>query len=194
MNSIQCFETDLEAIIGAPTEVRPFVCDGSPLDCKVFIVGFNPATSMQMEFWQFWRSGYGFDKKAWFNAYKEERKQRPLKPGKTRRNILSNSRRVIEWILEEASPVTCLETNIYAAPTECAVDLGSEKRITAPFDFLMERIQPQLIVVHGDDAANHIRNRSFFRHLIFVPHFSRGWSQEKARSLGREIRSKCSNV
>ena len=191
MSDIHCFETELAAIIGNPTEVRPFVCDGSPLDCEVFIVGFNPATSMQMDFWQFWRSGYGFNKEAWLIAYKEERKHRPLTPGKTRRNLLSNSRRIIEWILDETSSVRCLETNIYAAPTENAIDLVSEKRITAPFDFLMEKIQPRLIVVHGEEAAEHIKNKRLIGRSIFVPHFSRGWSQEKARALGREIRNAC---
>ncbi len=38
------FGSELEALIERPTALRPFVCDGSPLSCTVFIVGYNPAT------------------------------------------------------------------------------------------------------------------------------------------------------
>lgn len=122
MQEIEKFEDELAALIGAPTDLRPFVCDGSPLTCDVFIVGFNPATTMSSEFWQFWRTGVGFDKVAWFAAYKKDRQLKPLKPGKTRRNAVSPSRRVIEMILEGAAPYRCLETNIYSASTEQAAD------------------------------------------------------------------------
>jgi hypothetical protein len=39
MYDINSFERDLAALIGKPSLLRPFVCDGSPLECKVFIVG-----------------------------------------------------------------------------------------------------------------------------------------------------------
>ena len=83
----------------------------SSLAARADIVGINPATSMSADFWQFWRSDYGFDKAAWFETYLQDRKLQPMKPGKTRRNSVSNTRRVIDWLLEEASPVLCLETN-----------------------------------------------------------------------------------
>ena len=54
------FESELRSLTG-PSALRPFVCDGSPLTCRVFIVGINPATSMTTDFWQFWRAGTGFD-------------------------------------------------------------------------------------------------------------------------------------
>ena len=118
MQHLDDFEQELEALIGRPTNMRPFVCDGSPLKCRIFIVGFNPATTMKASFWDFWRSGYGFDKKAWFEAYKEERRSRPLKPGRKWRNPVSNTRRVIDWIAEAASPYDCLETNIHSLPSD----------------------------------------------------------------------------
>src|ERR1700735_3082953 len=117
MIDLSAFESELKELIGRPSELRPFVCNGSPLECGVFIVGFNPATKMRADFWEYWRSGYGFDKEAWFKSYKEERQARPLNPGKTRRAQISNTRRVIEWIIEAASPIGCLETNIYSAAT-----------------------------------------------------------------------------
>jgi hypothetical protein len=189
MNALERFENDLAGLIGKPTDLRPFVCDGSPLACPVFIVGFNPATRMSADFWQFWRTERGFDKAAWLEAYKADRMTRPLKPGKTRRNPVSNSRRVIEWILEESGPIHCLETNIYSAPTEQATDLASERRVTAPFDFLVAKINPKVVVAHGADAVEHVKKKNLSAHVIDVPHFSRGWSQERARALGQQIRS-----
>lgn len=191
MNPIAEFESKLVALIGQPSSLRPFVCDGSPLECRAFIVGFNPATSMSGDFWQFWSPDHGFNKGAWFESYKQERQLRPLKPGKTRRNPISNTRRVIAWVLEEANPIRCLETNIYAAATEKAVDLNANNRITAPFDFLLEQIQPRIVVVHGKDANFHLGSKQLTCRVISVRHFSRGWSQESARELGQLIRNVC---
>ena len=188
MPTLEIFQQGLATLIGTPTELRAFVCDGSPLGCEVFIVGFNPATSMSADFWQFWRPSKGFDKERWFEAYKEDRQVRPLKPGKTRRNSVSPTRRVMNWVLEGAAPYKCLETNIYSASTEQAVDLASERRITAPFDFLLASIKPRVIVAHGVDAVEHIRKLNIEAKVFSVSHFSRGWSREAALELGVEIK------
>src|SRR5688572_31077171 len=39
---------------------RPFVCDGSPLKCKIFIVGTNSARLVEHPFFDFWDPLYGF--------------------------------------------------------------------------------------------------------------------------------------
>lgn len=189
MQEIEKFGDGPAALIGAPTDLRPFVCDGSPLTCDVFIVGFNPATTMSADFWQFWSPGKGFDKVAWFEAYKKDRQLKPLKPGKTRRNVVSRSRGVIEMIIEGASPYRCLETNIYAAPTEQASDLAARQRITAPFDFLLSNIKPRVIVAHGVEAVEHIRKMNVDAKILPVSHFSRGWSNEAAAALGVKIKN-----
>jgi hypothetical protein len=188
MQAISKFEDELAGLIGAPTDLRPFVCDGSPLTCDVFIVGFNPATEMSTDFWQFWRPGVGFDKAAWFEAYKKDRRLKPLKPGKTRRNAVSPSRRVIEMIREGASPYRCLETNIYSSSTEQAADLATQRRISAPFDFLLANIKPRVIVAHGFDAVEHIRKLNVDAKVFPASHFSRGWSHASAHELGLKIK------
>jgi hypothetical protein len=189
MNSIELFEHELTAIIGRETDLRPFVCEGSPLLCEAFIVGFNPATVLNAQFWQFWHPSFGFDKSCWFEAYKTVRQQRPPKPEKVRRNAVSNTRRTIEWVLEEARPVRCLETNIHATPSGRAAYLARDRRGTEVFDFLLASIRPRIIVVHGKKAAEHIRAKSLKACIIAVPHFSRGWSERKARDLGQKIRN-----
>ena len=189
MNELVAFERELLALIGRPTDLRPFVCTGSPLECSVFIVGFNPATTITKDFWHFWRPGTGFDKAAWFEEYKRERQVLPLKAGKSRRNAISNTRRVIEWVIEDASLVHCLETNIYSLPTAQAVDLSQKQRATAPLDFLLEKINPRVIVAHGVDAVDQVLNKNLRAHVFRVPHFSRRWSQARARALGQRLRA-----
>ena len=130
------FEAELEGLVGRPSQLRPFVCDESPLMCSVFIVGANAATSLSRDFWDFWRPGEGFDKAAWFAAYKQDRAQQPLKPGRTRRNAVSTTRRVIDLVVEAAQPVRCLETNVFSTATASLADLSSQARSTEVFDFL----------------------------------------------------------
>jgi hypothetical protein len=191
MNGLDRFEAELTARIDRPTNLRPFVCEGSPLKCQAFIVGFNPATEMTEDFWGFWRAGYGFDKARWLTEYVHERKSRPLRPGKTRRSAVSPTRRVIEWILEEAAPIHVLETNIYATATNAARELDAARRKTAPLDFFVAEIKPRVIVVHGKDAEAHIQSKYLGIPMIPVAHFSRGWSQAAARALGQQIRHAC---
>jgi hypothetical protein len=185
---LSAFDRRLRELIGEPTLLRPFVCQGSPLDCKAFIVGSNPATTFEADFWTFWRPGYGFDKKAWLKQYVDERGRRPLKPGKTRRSPISNTRRVIEWVLEGASPLRCLETNVFAAPAESIAELGDAQRVSEPFDFLLEAIKPDILVAHGKDAIAHLSKRHVDCSVIEAEHFSRGWSRQGALNLGQRLK------
>jgi hypothetical protein len=43
---------------------RPFVCHGSPLECRVFVVGLNAATRLDQPFTAFWSDETGFDRDA----------------------------------------------------------------------------------------------------------------------------------
>ena len=187
MPNLTEFQQRLETIIGRPTDQRPFVCDGSPLDCRVFIVGLNPASASERDFWAFWDCEAGFNKRAWFESYLAERAKRPLKPGKTRRNPISNTRRVLEWVISSAGDTHILETNIYASATEDAKDLAGSMRHSRAFDFLVEALKPRLVVAHGNDAVEYMRTRYPTVQTIAVKHFSRRWSQQAARDLGLSI-------
>ncbi|MCP1507764.1 hypothetical protein J2Y83_003737 [Pseudomonas marginalis] len=187
MPTLSEFQQKLETIIGRPSDQRPFVCDGSPLDCRVFIVGLNPASASERDFWEFWDCERGFDKRAWFESYLVDRTLRPLKPGKTRRNPISNTRRVLDWVISSAVDIRILETNIYASATEDAKDLTSSMRCSRAFDFLIETLKPRLVVAHGNDAGDFMRARHAGVQTIAVKHFSRGWSQQAARDLGLSI-------
>lgn len=182
------FEQQLAAIVGRPTTLRPFVCSGSPLACRVFIVGLNPASPMNATFWDFWRPGVGYDKAAWMDAYVAERAKRPLKPGRTRRRKISPSRAVIECLVGELGHTTCLETNIYSTASEEFSDLSAGLRDTKVFDYLLVTLKPEVIIVHGEDAVAHVQSKAPAASVLAVPHFSRGWSHESARALGRKVK------
>jgi hypothetical protein len=86
------FGARLQSLIGRPTHLRPSVCDGSPLDCEVFIVELNPATPMSRAWWDFWSLDQGFRRAEWLEHYRQERHLETQKPGRTRRAPISNIR------------------------------------------------------------------------------------------------------
>lgn len=183
--SLDEFERELVALIRRPTDLRPFVCEGSPLKCDVFLVGFNPATTMTADFWEFWRAGYGYDKAAWFKRYLEERAAKPLKPGKTRRQKVSATRRNMECFVEGATGVRVLETNIYAKASDDMKSLDLASREIAPFKFLLDTIKPKVIVVHGKPALQAIGKFGTSAKVIEADHhFSRQTSKDTARGYG----------
>ena len=57
--TLQQFRADLERYLLNP-RARPFVCDGSPLQCRSFIVGLNAATELTQPFDAYWSNVTGF--------------------------------------------------------------------------------------------------------------------------------------
>lgn len=181
------FEKKLADLIGRPSALRPFVCDGSPLECEVFVVGFNPATEMPGDFWDHWTDGVGMDKSTWFEAYVSDRRMRPLKPGKTSRQAISATRLRLGWIEEAATGVRILETNVFARATRTKAELALKDRNSEPFRFLMATIQPRVIVAHGLDAQAAVATLNTTATVMNVDHLSRGWSKDRAHQLGRSL-------
>ena len=190
MIDIETFEKKLAALTGQPTPLRPFICDGSPLGCEVFIVGYNPATSMETDFWDYWVPGVGYDLSAWEEEYKRARGNSVTKTGKPKA-ALSATRKRFQWIAEEANrigrTVRFLETNIYAFPTARKSALGPEQRNNEVFDFLLAAIKPKVLLVHGADATRHLQAFGGASDVIAVSHLY-NCSECEARQYGREIR------
>lgn len=138
------FRERLQPLISGDTS-RPFVCDGNPLDCRFFVVGFNPATTVGRDFWQYWSDETGFDKHDFMRDYRRVRK-------------LSGARPRIEAIVEQLPANWSLETNICSIPTKRASELAPGDRRTAIFQFLFEAIRPELVFAHSNDPIE------FFRH------------------------------
>ena len=55
------FRSELDKLLPSPIS-RPFLCDGSPLKCRIFIVGTNSAREVEKPFWSYWSDSYGFKK------------------------------------------------------------------------------------------------------------------------------------
>ena len=187
----------LDELMDKKPSARPFVCKGRPEACDVFIVGTNPATSMKEPFKDFWSSESGFDKKAWFKSYGDQR------DGKW-----SPTRHVIEGVIEAAPGVGFLETNVYATATPSETGLLPEHRDSDFFKLLVETIRPKVIIAHGREAYRAVG--TFFDRtlkpskefvtvrvnedcvVLAMPHFSRGWSYKRpeggrAGDLGRYV-------
>ncbi|NCB80335.1 MAG: hypothetical protein EOM41_10455 [Bacilli bacterium] len=179
---------------------RPFICDGNPFECSIFITGFNATTEMKAKFDDFWSNESGFNKNKWLQHYIIERQAKPLAPNKTRRNKLSATRQRIEWLTEIIHPAKCLETNLYSKATVDAQSLEQSAKTTEVFDFLLDKIQPKLIITHGVDAKEFfelrinkaIPHNEFFNisensFIISVSHLSRGWSKDNTIKFGFKI-------
>jgi hypothetical protein len=144
-----------------PLSERPFVCDGSPLDCRMFIVGFNPATD-DVPIWPHWGAN-GMDKAAWSRAYIARR--RALKKRE------SPTRRAINKFVQSTRPLRILETNVFDKPSQSVAQLFD--RNPAAFTFLLEHIAPEIVLLHGDDAKEAFANLAN----------ARGWTVDLPKSV-----------
>jgi len=109
---------------------------------------------------------------AWFEAYKKDRKTRPLKPSKKFRAANSPTRRMLECIGEDAAGMRILETNISDVATPTKADLSLQNQSSATFRFLVEAIRPRMIVAHGDDAQAAVGKLKTTASILNVDHLS----------------------
>ncbi len=187
MRNLEKFAEGLAQLIGRPSDQRPFVCDGSPFEYRVFIVGTNAATGMS-DFWQFWDDRSGFDKERWCESYLDERAKALLNHGKKKRQKVSSTRRVLSWIAEGAASIRILETNIYSTPTSQLSELEGRLREVIVLKFLLAEIRPRLVITHGKDAELHFARHQPSCTLRAYPHFARKWSKVQALELGLMIK------
>ncbi|MDD2903918.1 MAG: hypothetical protein PHU44_15940 [Syntrophales bacterium] len=124
-------------------EARPFLCEGSPIDCKIFFIGLNPSTPIS--FWPYWSLEYGCNKKEWLS-------QTNLHYSYS----LPPTRKRIERLFDILSAYRCLETNIYYMRSSELKSLPKEKRDPQFCYYLIENIAPKLIFVHGDEAIKRL--------------------------------------
>lgn len=132
---LRSFREELERV-DAEFGARPFTCKGSPLECRLFIVGLNSATQLDQDFFsRYWNDDSGFRREVFEADYSHKRNKKGTRPR-------------IEAFVEAASPVPCLETNIYAAPTRKASQLKPEGKNTDIIEYLLKTIRPAGIFVH----------------------------------------------
>ena len=146
------FKDKLQVLIEANPKLRPFVCDGYPLECEIFIVGINPATSTNSKFLDHW-IGSKFDKEKWFESYKKERRFN----GKRE---ISPTRRKIDFLVNEVfKDFKCLETNAYSYATAGVKDLAKDHKKTELFEFLLKAIKPKALFLYGKEPRKYIEKK-----------------------------------
>ena len=203
------FEKNLREKLKNYEKPRPLICEGNPLECEVFIVGINAATEMSKDFWSFWSKKNGFNKYEWFQSYILERKMKPLKPNKTKRNKLSPTRQRIEWITESIKPIKVLETNLFVKPTTKANELTSKDKDSSVFEYLLETIKPKIIFIHGNEVIQHFEKLYNIKitkneiinfnilgtktKVLAMKHLAIGWSKQKSLELGELLNSEINN-
>lgn len=205
MNDLLNFKNKLFDKLKIYNNPRPFVCDGNPLECNIFIVGINPATKMEINFEDFWNED-GFDKQKWIEVYKYERANAPLKVGKKKRLLVSPTRKNIDHIIKHITSGKVLETNLYIKQTKEAHELKKKDKKTDIFELLINEIKPKIVVLHGksvkyffrmkyDDSISEdnfaeIKINNISTLAYATKHLSRGWSFEKLEELAKKINEK----
>ena len=127
---------------------RPFTCVGSPLECRIFIVGLNSATQLEQPFFsRYWDDSLGFDRNTFEEDYLSLRNKKGVRPR-------------IEAIAKGASPVPCLETNIYAVPSRKASQFKSSDKNTDIVRYLLKVVRPCGVLVHSKEPIE------FFQELV----------------------------
>ena len=124
---------------------RPFTCDGSPLECRIFVVGLNSATRLENSFFtRYWCDSQGFDRSAFESDYQDVRTKRGVRPR-------------IEAFVRGAHPLPCLETNIYSVPTKKASHLRPYDKDPSIIEFLLKEITPAGILIHSNEPIRYFQ-------------------------------------
>ena len=136
------FDKRIKELTGEHELARPFLCEGLPFGCEVFLVGINPGTDTA--FWKHWNTESGCNKRGWLADYL------------VKHGVYGPTRKRIEILFSDLKPVRCLETNIFPYPSKRESSLAPTHRDTRVFDFLLEAARPRVVFVHGKSAIEHL--------------------------------------
>lgn len=146
------FKNKLQKRLKEVPNLRPFICKGNPLKSEIFIIGINPATSSDTDFFEYWVNDE-FDKEKWFEDYKKERRAE----GKIE---ISPTRKKIEMLVNDFfKDFQCLETNAYSVATPDEKSLKKDDMNTDILSFLLNTIKPKALFIHGRKPAKFIEKK-----------------------------------
>jgi hypothetical protein len=151
-----------------PCHERPFVCDGLPQSCNVIVIGENPATKLDVDWWSFWSDAKGFDLAKFEKHYQETRRNSGKDPVSKTRGQLNRLR---------SSGLNCLETNAFSNERPKGRGVGISNEDLLP---VLIRSLPRLVgvIAHGKVAERTLDRLSLapnvkpyrLKHLIYVGH------------------------
>ncbi|CAB3754090.1 hypothetical protein [Paraburkholderia humisilvae] len=180
MDSLKAFADELRKMAKPGEPVRPFVCDGSPLDCSVFIVGNNRAARLASEFWTYWDDSSGVDKARFMSEYGDYRRSRG-------RPEIAHSRRALEVLVKSCAPLRCLETNVFGVSTDTRDELlAAPAQGVCILPYLVDTIKPRWIIAHGAIAGKAVSAYEASATIIRLPDL-RKCAHADLRRIGRRI-------
>ncbi len=152
------FSNAIRAILPAPCFERPFVCDGAPERCSVIVIGENPATTVDVDWWSFWDDATGCNYARWIESYRAARQAKGKRPK-------SNTRLRLDRLCEHS--LRCLETNAFS--NERLNGSGAGVANSDLLDLAVSTL-PNIsyVIVHGDKAARYIDSRTMPRSIRYV--------------------------
>jgi hypothetical protein len=168
------FASGLRRLVGEAEGFRPLLCNGSPLDAVVALVGANPGTTTP--FWPFWSDDAGVDKQGWLEAY---RRQHGGKFGR--------SRAAIERFLPLVqAPV--IELNAHARQSRRLAELGREHRTTEVLAYILHSVRPKVALCAGADAYRAVAalGADWPMQVLQAPHFIY-WGREREERMASEV-------
>jgi hypothetical protein len=180
MDALKGFADELRKLAKPGEQLRPFVCDGSPLDCSVFIVGSNRAARLASEFWKYWDDVRGLDKARFLSEYGNYRRSR----GK---DEIAHWRHALEVLVKSCAPLPCLETNVFGVEANTRDEvLAAPTQGVNILPYLVDTIKPRWIIAHGVVAGKAVSAYDGKATIVRLPDL-RKVAHSDLKRLGRRI-------
>lgn len=132
----------LKRVIPTPCYERPFVCDGTPDESVAIVIGMNPATVTDIDWWSFWSDKKGFNYGAFLGHYENTR-------SKNGKGSVSKTRLRLNRLRDNG--IKCIETNAYKNEKPDGVIFGISNYAVLS-TLLNNANNIKAIIAHGDDA------------------------------------------
>lgn len=134
------FDRKIRELTGESPSARPFLCEGLPFGCNVFLVGTNPGKTTG--FWQRWSAKTGCDKRRWLEDYLSKHAR------------YSPTRQRIEILIKALGTIRCLETNVLSFPSPRESDLAASQRDTRLLTILWrESVQGSSLLMESQPSS-----------------------------------------
>lgn len=178
-------------------KVRPFICSGSPLNCKIMMVGYNPAREVNLDVFDadIWNDDMGFDRESFAEHYDIASYNDDLQWN--RNHIFQQN------LIDEISNHPVIETYLYSVITAKKTLLSPQHKHTHVFDWLYSILKPVLVITQNIDVIKYFEreaNKTFVRntfnaiiyrdlHCVILPisHLSKKWNDTEMYHLKAEI-------
>ena len=136
------------------TGLRPFVCRGFPCQSEAIIIGQNPATKLDTNWWDFWSDERGFEYEKFTLKYSQVRPK------------ISQMRRNFDRI--RGKSIACVETNVYCNELEKGHDEEGvpNQRVIELLLYNMPRLRA--VIIFGAEAREAINELPVIRERLDV--------------------------